>query len=298
MLDYAALNAVSAVVREGSFEGAAHALGLTPSAISQRVRGYEERLGSLLIVRGQPCLPTALGKALCAHIDKVRLLEAEIPELCGQGALAVSRSPTLKIAVNADSLATWFPRAIADFAKETDVFLDLLVEDEAHTADRLRSGDVMAAVTADATPVPGCHTTHLGVLRYVACASPDFILRHFSNGFTRAAFATAPCMCFEKRDKLQTRWLQDVHHTPLPLHVHYIPSPQGFLDFALTGLGWGLQPLCLAQEHLATGRLIELPPQHALDVTLYWIIPRLKSDLLGKLTQHLKKLNHPGFTTV
>lgn len=85
MLDYAALNAVSAVVREGSFEGAAHALGLTPSAISQRVRGYEERLGSLLIVRGQPCLPTALGKALCAHIDKVRLLEAEFPNSAGKG---------------------------------------------------------------------------------------------------------------------------------------------------------------------------------------------------------------------
>lgn len=288
MLDYAALNAVSAVVREGSFEGAAQALGITPSAISQRVKGYEEKLGALLIIRGQPCKPTALGKALCAHIDKVRLLEAEIPQLSADASLAISHSPSLKIAVNADSLATWFPEAIAGFAKETHVFLDLLVEDEAHTADRLRSGDVMAAVTADSAPVSGCRTLHLGVLRYAACASPTFVQRYFSKGFTRDEFTTAPCMCFEKRDRLQTRWLQEVHQLSLPLHVHYIPSTQGFLDFALAGLGWGLQPLSLAQKHLAAGELIELAPHHAVDVDLYWIIPRLKSDILEKLTQHLK----------
>lgn len=296
MLDYAALNAVSAVVREGSFEGAAQALGITPSAISQRVRGYEEKLGALLIVRGQPCLPTSLGKTLCAHIDKVRLLEAEIPQLCGDAPLAISRTPNLKIAVNADSLATWFPGAIADFAKETNVFLDLLVEDEAHTADRLRSGEVMAAITAEATPVQGCHTTRLGILRYVACASPAFVQRYFSDGCTHKALSEAPCMCFEKRDRLQARWLQEVYQTPLPSQVHYIPSPQGFLDFALAGLGWGLHPLSLVQEHLAAGRLVELPPHHAIDVALYWIIPRLKSTLLGTLTQHLKKLDCPGFT--
>ena len=296
MLDYAALNAVSAVVREGSFEGAAQALGITPSAISQRVRGYEEKLGALLIVRGQPCLPTTVGKALCAHIDKVRLLEAEIPQLCGDTTLAISRTPSLRIAVNADSLATWFPEAMAGFTQKTNVFLDLLVEDEAHTTERLRSGEVMAAVTADSIPVPGCHTTPLGVLRYVACASPAFVQRYFSNGFTQEAFAAAPCMCFEKRDKLQTRWLHEAHRTALPPQVHYIPSPQGFLDFALAGLGWGLQPLFLAQAHLEAGKLVELHPHHAIDVALHWIIPRLKSDLLEKLTQHLRKLDCASLT--
>lgn len=288
MLDYAALGIVSAVVREGSFEGAAQALGITSSAISQRVKGYEEKLGALLIIRGQPCQPTTLGKALCAHIDKVRLLEAEIPQLSGDAALSVSRSPTLKIAVNADSLATWFPSALSGFVKESGVFLDLLIEDEAHTADRLRSGDVMAAVTADSSPVPGCRTLHLGALRYAACASPDFVQRYFSHGWTQDAFSNAPCMCFEKRDRLQTRWLQEVHQLPLPQQVHYIPTPQGFLDFALAGMGWGLQPLALAKAHLESGRLVELAPKHRVNVNLNWVTPRLKSELLDKLTRNLK----------
>jgi hypothetical protein len=41
MLDYAARHALAAVVREGSFERAARALHVTPSAISQRVRLLE-----------------------------------------------------------------------------------------------------------------------------------------------------------------------------------------------------------------------------------------------------------------
>ncbi len=54
MLDYAALSALAAVVREGSFERAARALHVTPSAISQRIRLLEERVGCALVIRDQP----------------------------------------------------------------------------------------------------------------------------------------------------------------------------------------------------------------------------------------------------
>ena len=60
MLDYASLGALAAVVREGSFEKAAAALGVTPSAVSQRVKALEERVGSVLVGRSQPCLFTPM----------------------------------------------------------------------------------------------------------------------------------------------------------------------------------------------------------------------------------------------
>ena len=50
MLDYAALSALAAVIEEGSFERAALALHVTPSAVSQRIRLLEERSGSPLVV--------------------------------------------------------------------------------------------------------------------------------------------------------------------------------------------------------------------------------------------------------
>eukprot|EP01035_Chromulina_nebulosa_P057399 gene57399-78639_t len=78
MLDYAALNALAAVVREGSFERAARALHVTPSAVSQRIRQLEERTGGALLVRGQPCVATEAGLQLCRHVERVGMLEHEL----------------------------------------------------------------------------------------------------------------------------------------------------------------------------------------------------------------------------
>ncbi|MFN7883470.1 MAG: LysR family transcriptional regulator, partial [bacterium] len=74
-LDYVSLSFLAAVIREGSFERAAQVLCVTSSAVSQRVRTLEERVGCALVVRGQPCRPTATGRMLCQHLDRGRLLE-------------------------------------------------------------------------------------------------------------------------------------------------------------------------------------------------------------------------------
>ncbi|HEV7986724.1 MAG TPA: LysR family transcriptional regulator, partial [Steroidobacteraceae bacterium] len=123
MLDYASLTAVATVVREGSFERAARALNVTPSAISQRVKLLEERLGCVLIVRGQPCRATATGQIVCRHVEQVGLLEqdlrAALPSLQG----AVATRATLRVAVNADSLGTWFIDAMAAFLETSSSLL-------------------------------------------------------------------------------------------------------------------------------------------------------------------------------
>ena len=72
MLDHPSLAALAAVVREGGFERAAAVLGVTPSAVSQRVRAIEERIGATLVVRRQPPVPTQAGAKLCAHVERVK----------------------------------------------------------------------------------------------------------------------------------------------------------------------------------------------------------------------------------
>jgi len=289
MLDYPGLAAVAAVLREGTFERAADRLGVTPSAISQRVRTLEERLGAVLIVRGQPCTGTELGLALRAHFDRVQLLEADLAPMLATTEQSASTDFPVRVAVNADSLATWFPTAAAGFTKATGLQLDLLMEDEGHTADRLRSGEVLAAVTADPEPVQGCKTIALGALRYVACASPDYADRHFAEGVDAASLARAPCMRFDRRDRLQSRWALEAHRVKLAAPTHWVPSTHGFVDFALAGIGWGLQPIVLARPHLADGRLVELPPMHPMDVTLYWTVARLHAAPLRSLTDAVRK---------
>ncbi len=287
MLDYPSLAAVAAVVREGSFERAAAALAVTPSAVSQRVRGLEERLGAILIVRGQPCEPTGLGRTLCAHLDRVRLLEHDLAPALGSGAGNGERL-TLPVAVNADSLATWFPAAAAAFARTAEVSLDIALDDEAHTAARLRSGEVLAAVTAEREPVQGCRTLPLGALRYAACASPDFAARHFPRGVTAEALEGAPCLRFDRRDFLQARWAREALGAERVGPVHWVPSTHGFLDMTRVGLGWGMHPCVMVDEDIAAGRLVELRPGRRIEVPLYWTVTRLHAGALRQLTRAVR----------
>ncbi len=288
MLDYTSLAAVAAVAREGSFDKAAAVLGVTPSAVSQRIKGLEERVGAILLTRGVPCRATEIGAKLCAHVEQVRLLEDEvIGDLPGLAGPALQPS-TVRVAVNADSVSTWFPQAAALFAAETGAMLDLVLEDEAHTADRLRSGEVLAAVTADPSPVSGCKTYPLGAIDYAAVASPAFLARFFTKGVGADSLRAAPILRFDRRDQLQARWAREAWGVEISPPTHWAPSTPGMLDMTLAGLGWAMTPRALATPHLAAGRLVELPPERGISVSLYWQRTRLSARLLDKLTQAIR----------
>ncbi|KLK93421.1 LysR family transcriptional regulator [Microvirga vignae] len=280
MLDYSHLSALAAVLRTGSFERAAQQLHVTPSAISQRIKLLEERLGVVLVIRGQPCTATEVGQRLYQHVEQVALLESSLHQ--NLPVRPESRPVTLRIAVNADSLATWFIAAMAS----TDGYLfDLMLDDQDHSAEWLRRGEVVAAVTAHSTPIQGCDCHSLGALRYIATASPQYCARWFADGFSEHAVARAPCLIFNQKDQLQAEWLQQVLGTNLYPPLHWLPSSQAFVDAALAGLGWGMNPEPLVIDHLRAGRLVALKPDQPLDVPLFWQQSRIVSSVLGDVTR-------------
>ncbi|HOZ31557.1 MAG TPA: LysR family transcriptional regulator ArgP [Tabrizicola sp.] len=285
MLDLAQLAALAAVHRRGSFDLAAADLHVTPSAVSQRIKALEEVTGTLLIRRGQPCTATPTGLRLIRHHDEIALLEttlgADLPNLT-QG------PATLRIAVNADSLATWVIPALA----ATDGFLfDLVIDDQDVSQDWLRRGEVVAAITAHPGPLQGCDTHPLGALRYRATASPAYVTRWFPQGVTPLALSQAPALTFSDKDQLQDRWVTrqiGVAGKRASFPSHRLASSQGFVDACLTGLGWGLNPEPLVAHHLASGRLTELVPDTPLDVALHWQFTRLAAPALGPLTAAIR----------
>ncbi|UBM07288.1 LysR family transcriptional regulator ArgP [Cupriavidus metallidurans] len=287
MLDYAALSALAAVIREGSFERAARALNVTPSAISQRIRLLEERVGCALVVRDQPCRATETGRRLCQHVDRVRLLEQELqgalPALAPEGVTRVA----LPVAVNADSLATWAAPAIATFAAAHPVLMEVAVDDQDHTTEWLRSGAVLAAVTGTGRPAAGCNSRPLGAMRYLAAASPAFMQRYFVDGVGAGTLAEAPSLVFNTKDELQVRWARRLCHRHVELPRHTLPSSQAFVTAALAGMGWGLHPQALVAPYLANGTLVELVPGAPLDVPLHWQYARAASGLLDGLSREV-----------
>ncbi|PJI43041.1 MAG: ArgP/LysG family DNA-binding transcriptional regulator [Rhizobium sp.] len=266
MLDYALLDALASVVRTGSFERAARQIGVTPSAISQRVKLLEERVGAVLVIRGQPCKGTEAGLRLARHADEVALLERTLSLDLGRGALD-GRMPTIRIAVNADSLATWFVGAMAAVP---DCLFDLVLDDQEHSAEWLRRGEVRAAVSGSDAPVQGCDCRPLGTLRYIATASPAFVRRWFADGVSAQTLSRAPALTFNTKDMLQARWIEAHVGEGIVPPTHWLPSSQAFVDATLAGLGWGLNPEGLVSDAIAAGRLVPLLSDAAYDVPLYW----------------------------
>jgi LysR family transcriptional regulator (chromosome initiation inhibitor) len=176
---------------------------------------------------------------------------------------------------------------MSSFATGSQYLLNISVDDQDHTAEWLRRGRVVAAVTSLEKPIPGCRRVALGALRYHATASPEFMARYFAGGVTPAAISTAPALTFNQKDKLQSQWLRQALGDAVPHPTHWVPSTQGFVAASLSGMGWGMNPSPLVSEHLEAGRLVELLPGETLDVPIYWQINRFAAERLADLTREV-----------
>lgn len=282
------LTAFAAVLNEGTFEAAARRLSLTPSAVSQRLKALEDRLGQVLVRRSTPCRATAAGQHLLRGVQQMQLLEAETLGKFGIDADDNGAPPAVPIAVNADSLETWFPAALADLHQHYGLLFDIRVEDQDHSADLLRDGSVLGAITSDARPVQGCTVRKLGALRYLPIAAPAFIARHFAHGLDAASLGAAPMLMFNRKDALQARFARSITRARLSPPIHYLPSSTAFVEAAALGLGWAMAPESMLQVPLAAGTLQVLQPDARLDVPLYWQHWAIRSTTLSLVTAALE----------
>lgn len=268
---------LAAIVDEGTLDAAARRLNLTPSAVSQRLAALEGRLGRVLLVRSKPARATEAGAAVIRLARQLALLEHDA--LAALGGEATHERVTVPLAVNADSLATWFLDPLARLGAQHPVVFALHRDDQDFTAGLLESGTVMAAVTSRATPVAGCRVVPLGVMRYEAVATPAFVARWLADGPTPDALADAPVVDFDRRDDLQTVWLGGRGVDAAAPPRHYVPASSDFARAIRLGLGWGLLPRLQSAEALATGDVVLLGGD-PVDVPLHWQQWNLRSELL------------------
>ncbi|HEX8628440.1 MAG TPA: LysR family transcriptional regulator ArgP [Catenuloplanes sp.] len=279
-LDPVQLATFQAVIEHGSFDAAAQVLHVTPSAVSQRIKALEQVVGQVLVRRTRPCVPTAAGQPLVRLGGQVALLEREALAAAG-GALSGRARTRLAIVVNADSLAGWFLPALTALP---DVDFDLHTDDEGHTAELLRDGTVMAAVTTERVPVQGCRVQRLGAMRYLAVAAPAGHTAWFAGRDPAEAFTTAPMIRFNRKDTLQHRFARTITRRDIDPPTHFVPASASFNEAIRLGLGWGLVPEDVARTDIAAGHLVQLTDGHHLDVPLHWQYWRLESATLTALT--------------
>jgi LysR family transcriptional regulator, chromosome initiation inhibitor len=275
-IDGQQLAAFAAVVELGSFDAAAERLHITPSAVSQRVKALEQRVGQVLVVREKPCTATQAGVPLLRLAAQTEMLEAEAFAAMGGS----ERGPSaglhrIAVAVNADSMATWFTEV---FQTLDGVLFDIRIEDQDHSARLLREGAVMGAVTTERAAVTGCRVHPLGVMRYLPVATAAYLERHLPQGFTAAAAASAPSLDWNRDDALQDMLIRKVFRRDIARPVHHVPTAAGFGAGVRAGLGWGMYP-----EQIVEDGFVPICDAH-LDVPLYWQCWKLDSGLVDRIT--------------
>jgi LysR family transcriptional regulator (chromosome initiation inhibitor) len=284
--DPAQLETLVAIAEEGSFEGAARRLHVTPSAVSQRVRALEGAAGQVLVRRTLPVEVTPAGAPLLRFAQQLRMLGAEAGAELGSDDVV-----DLRVAVNADSLATWFRAVLADVARRPGTALRLAVEDEGHSHELLRSGEALAAVTAEPKPVQGCSVEPLGAMRYQAAVAPGLLAEHQRG--TRVDWVSIPMIVFNEKDQLQDTVLA-TRGASRPKVVHRVPSTADFLEAVRAGLGWGLLPVHQLTPEMTRGDLVRMPGAAPVDVELFWQRWRLQSPALDTLTSDVRSAARSG----
>lgn len=289
-LDYDAIAVLSAVVRTGSFDAAARELSVTQSAVSQRVRALEERYGSVLVIRGRPCVATEEARLLCHHYDQVVLMQHELRVRMEADTSTTLALKHVRIGVNNDSLATWFPEVLRRAQAALNLRIEVLNDDQDHTEQSLRSGNAVAAVTASERPVPGCRRTSLGSMDYIAVATPRFLRREVGTDFTLARLASAPSLVFDRKDTLTEQWMMLAFGQAVAPSCHMVPSFEGLIACCLGEVGWTLLPAIAARPHVAAGRLQEIFPDKPVGVSLHWQASSQHNQIIMRLTDIVREV--------
>lgn len=302
MLDARQLDALAAVAEQGSFLAAAQALNLTLAAVSLRIKSLEEALGQRLLVRGKTVTTTVAGQALLTHVRQVRLMESDLLQsLSGSAAAGTAGAAswqTLSVAINADSMASWFLPGVAPLLAQHRLLLDIMLDDQDHTHDALKSGDVLGCVTTLSRAMRGCVAEPLGVMRYLCVAAPAVArrCRTARGAVSPHRLLAQPAVIFNRKDALQDAFLLQHFGLRQPAYPrHYAPAVDAFERAIELGLGWGMVP-----EQNLPGRpgLQEVLPGATVDVTLYWQHWAREPLSAQRLTQAVKAAAHAALPPV
>ena len=290
-----ALECLAAIVEEGGFERAAQRLSITQSAVSQRLRALEAQVGTVLIVRSRPLRPTSAGNLLLKHTKMLRLLRADLErdlkELAPSSLGGAREEERISIAINADSIATWALPALTALAQQ-GLPMEIITDDQDFTHEWLREGQVLGCVTTLRQALRGCKIAPLGAMDYVAVASPAFCQTRLAGGsglLTAHNFRSVPFVAFNRKDDMQTEFVSKAFGLKrVTLNQLFVPSSEGQVRAVLAGWGVSVVPRLLAAELIADGQLLNISPDFALPIQLYWHCWNLESDVLDALSSALK----------
>jgi DNA-binding transcriptional LysR family regulator len=260
--DYNQLRAFLAVGEQLSFSRAAEVLGVSPSALSQLVRGFEERVGVRLLNRTTRSVSlTQAGETL---FQRVRPAVIELGAAIGQVRRTRERpSGTVRVHAFRSAAETYLDPILPAFAERyPDVVLDITLDDE--VVDVV-AGGYDAALRIGEVIERDMIAVRLGPdLKHIAVASPGYLEKHGRPEHPRD-LVNHRCI----------RWRWSGHTTPyaweffendgwfsVTVDGPLIVSDKAMaLRATLQGIGIGFPVEDTVTDHIAAGALVPLLDQ-------------------------------------
>ena len=267
MLDKIKCDAFSAVVETGSFEKAGKKLCVSQSAISQRVRLLEERLGNVLLVRERPCKPTPFGAELFAYLQRVSLLE----NVFLKSVIDNNKFKPLPIAASIGTFESLLFPILAKYCLSESITIDVKIDTLCNTIELLKRGEVQACITSESEIIRGCTSVYLGNMVYCLVASENFINKWFKNGINRESLRLAPLVLFNKNERIYFDFLESnfgLKKSMIPFHI--IPSTDSYISGLACDMGYGIMPICKINQDLSNQGIKEISKEYRIKIPLYW----------------------------
>ena len=275
------LLALQAVAREGSFAGAAEALGYTQSAISQQIAGLERAVGQRLVERPagrRRIWLTEAGEALLRHADAivahVHAAAADVE------ALAEGRTGRLRVGTYQSVSARILPPVVQAFRERfPDVTLELHeARDDAELYGRLERAELELSFGLLPTPEGPFEALELMTDPYVLLVAADSPLADRAAAPPLTEIAELPLIGFTQCR--QERWLETTLHARAtrPTWVFRSDDNATIQAMAAAGVGAALVPqlaVDASDERTVAIELGDLLPPRRLGIV--WHTDRTRS---------------------
>ncbi|MES2526723.1 MAG: ArgP/LysG family DNA-binding transcriptional regulator [Bdellovibrionota bacterium] len=284
-MDYEALKTLESVIRNQNFERAAKELFVTQSAISQRINQLEVEFGQRLLIRELPYRATELGETILSHYRKVLSLEQTLNLNPGKES---TERPTIRIAMNVDTLEIWFKKVLQNTEIAKLMNLEITTDDEKYTLNYLKSGRVDLSIGIQKTPVSNHECVPLGAMTYVLVSNQEFKKQNVPRKFKDFDFKTHPAIIFNDRDDLHTEYLKKFYGFTTHYPKSAIPSIACLKASVIAGFGYGLKPLMDIQKELKAKDLVLIDKENSLQRELYLHHWNYQTPALKKLISVIK----------
>jgi LysR family glycine cleavage system transcriptional activator len=273
------LEAFRAVMRQGGFNAAAAALGLTPAAVSHRIRELERVIGAPLFERrNRAAIPTDQAQRYFEAIQEgFQRLEAATRMVAlpsGAEILALHCSPSFA--------AQWLMPRLKHFIRAHPEIVVRLssTPDGVNMADQVHDLDIQYA-----RPVPeGCEALVLKEELILPLCAPDYVngrdLRPVTAGFDEFT------LLHSVRNVVQwPEWFAEfAPQKPVPARNMHFDRSFMAIAAACDGLGLCLESTLIAERELADGRLITPFGARGLKAAAHRLVWRRRIELPRKIT--------------